>query len=106
MAPLTDVRLTVIGPQKSLRRLDRTNWTRRLNAKHIDVWEHSRTRRVWWFQTESDRTHEIVPKLSMRFPRLIFFVDYEASHLRLKGLAKVVRGRIEHCCFSYAPTRH
>ena len=101
MTSLTDVRLTVIGPQESLERFNRSNWEQRLKAKHIDVWEHSKTRRVWWFQTVSSLQHRDLAYLSLRSPNLVFLLDYEDQRERVKGLIRARRGNIDQCQFSF-----
>ena len=100
MATLIDARLTVIGTQRLLERLDRWNWSQRLRAKYVELWEHSKTRRVWLFQTFSPSPHVHLRSVSSRWPGLVFLLDYEDQPGGRKGLAKAVQGKVDHCEFT------
>ena len=105
MPRLIDVRLTVLGKETALVAFEHGRWQQAVRAKHVELYEFSSGRRVWWFQTKSKTPHEFVRGVSSRFPDLTFLLDYEDCAAGAKGLAKVVSGRVEHCCFDYSPTR-
>lgn len=100
MARLIDVRLTVIGEEPTLRRLEDSKWQRILRARHVELYEFSAVRRVWWFQT--DRLSMVgVKRLSAEWPRLTLLLDYENHVARAKGLLKASVGKIDRCEFNY-----
>jgi hypothetical protein len=92
-------RLTVIGSQRVIRSFEKTNWLRQLSGRHQEIYEQGARRAVWWF--ESDQTLRRLPRLSSKWPGLVFLLDYEDEKKRVKGLVKVLFGKMDHCEISY-----
>ncbi len=60
----------------------------------------SRSRYVSIFETDEPPL-EPLRKLSRRWPRLVFLLDYEIESERTKGLLKAQTGRIASCQLEY-----
>jgi hypothetical protein len=101
MSRLIDVRLTVVGEENSLSRFERSGWTESLKARHIELFEHSRSRCVWWYQTQATSPFDRLASVSSRRARLVFLMDYEDQFGRVKGLARAKAGKIDHCQLAY-----
>jgi hypothetical protein len=93
-------RLTVLGSRGQVQRFLKSNWDRRLRARHGEWMENSPCRLVCVFETD-DPPLEPVRSLSRRWLGLTFLLDFEVETDRLKGLAKAKKGQLEHCQFSY-----
>jgi hypothetical protein len=93
-------RLTVVGSGAELRRLGKSHWNRRLNARHGELLENSPGRITWQFDSTGPLL-ERLKALSRHWPQLILLLDYEMERQRTKGLAKAQAGRVEHCQFEY-----
>lgn len=100
MDRLIDVRLTVIGDERTLRRLEDSKWQPILRARHVELYEFSAVRRVWWFQTERLSIAGL-KRLLTDWPRLTLLLDYEDQTNRLKGLLKAAAGKVDRCEFNY-----
>jgi len=93
-------RLTVVGPKAHVQRFLKSNWDQRLQARHRELWENSPGRFVCLFETDEPPLKS--PRgLSRSFPRLIFLVDHEREAERIKGLAKIQDGEVQHFEISY-----
>jgi hypothetical protein len=93
-------RLTVLGSKARVERFQKSNWNRHLKASHGDLLENSPGRIAWQFETD-DPAFEPMRKLSLRWPKLIFLLDYEVEGQREKGLAKAQAGLMAHSQFEY-----
>jgi hypothetical protein len=93
-------RLTVVGPEEDLARFLKSQWYRRLGARHGEMMENFRRRHVGVFETDEPPI-EPLRKLSRRWPTLIFMLDYEVQVEPIKGLAKLSRGNLTHCQLNY-----
>jgi hypothetical protein len=94
-------RLTIVGPAKHLKRFEQqANWKQKLNAKCVELYEHSARRHVWWFETSKPVTARLTA-LSVEFPKLVLLLDSECENRREKSMSKIASRRLEHCTFSY-----
>lgn len=93
-------RLTVLGPRASLQRFMKSNWDRRLHARHAKLMENSPQRFVGVFETDEPPVVAL-RALSGHSPELCLFLDYEVEAQRIKGLAKAQGGQMHYCQFSY-----
>jgi hypothetical protein len=100
MPQLIDVRITVVGTEDSLSAFEQSNWFRTLRAKHVEVFETSDRRLVWWYQTHHVSQHALV-RLSLEWKDLTFLIDYENYVDQIKGLIRAIAGKIDHCQFGY-----
>ena len=69
-------------------------------ASHSEILECSRKRLSWMFDTP-DPPLASLQALSRRWPALTFLLDYESESKRIKGLAKIKNGAIEHYTVRY-----
>ena len=97
---MTNNRLAVLGSKRQVGLFQKTNWVRRLRARHVELLENSPRRYTCQFETESAALKSLMP-LSRRWPRLTFLLDYEIEERRMKGLAKAQAGKLDHCEISY-----
>lgn len=94
-------RLLVVGPASDLKAFDRdADWTETLGATDIALQEHSPTRRVWQFVTESPALKSM-RVISRRWSRLLFLLNYDCEDCRLVGLVRAKNGRLRHHRFKY-----
>ena len=75
-------------------------WIKTLGACHIDWLELSAERHVCQFETELPPVRGL-PKVSRRWARITWLLDYADEGNRIKGLAKAKAGQVEHCDISY-----
>jgi hypothetical protein len=91
--------MTVVGTVGGVRAFElRSRWREHLGARHVELYENSPGRMVWWFEASSDRT-AVLRTLAKGDVILLLF--YEEQNLRECGLAKAVRGRLDLCHFGY-----
>lgn len=69
-----------------------------MGAKYIEVIELSAKRESWQFQTDTIPI-EPLRRLSVRWPKLTFLLDYEQE--RIKGLLVAHQGKLVHSQFEY-----
>ena len=101
MAAWYKCRLTIIGPGPTLTRFDRhSDWIEKVHAQFREVYEHSKKRRVWWFDSEGEPLN-LIGMVSASWPKLQFFLDYECEERRIKGLALAACGKIQRSEFTY-----
>ena len=93
-------RLTVIGPKKQVQLFQSSKWDRRLGARFCELMDRSKARYISDFKTEAPPI-ERLRKLSLRWPGLTLFLDYEMETERIKGLVKARVGELEHCRMCY-----
>ena len=93
-------RLTVVGPKADVGQSLKSKWYRRLGARHGEMMENLRRRYVSIFETDEPPL-EPLRKLSRRWPRLVFLLDYEIESKRIKGILKAQTGRIASCQLEY-----
>lgn len=93
-------RLTVLGSKRQVQRFQKSNWNTALRVRHCELLENSPTRFAFEFTSERSLP-ESLRKLSRRWPRLTFLLDFESEAIRIKGLAKAKAGELEHCEISY-----
>ena len=94
-------RLLIVGPARTLKRFERSDWEAQARAQYIDILEHSKHRLVVQFES-GEPPLRYITAASRNWPRLTFLLDYEIEEKRLKGLAKARRGELETCLVSYA----
>ena len=94
-------RLLIVGPARTLKRFDQSDWDVQARAKYIDILECSKHRLAVQFETAKAPTRYITAA-SRNWPRLTFLLDYEIEEKCLKGLAKARRGELETCLVYYA----
>ena len=103
MAARYECRLTIIGPAKKVLSFDgRSKWRVRLGVKHIELYQHSPGRMVWWFETTSDPTIALRTLARAGVTLLLF---YEEEELQECGLVKAVMQRLDLCHFDYSADR-
>ena len=94
-------RLTVTGSGKDLKRWEAGgDWIQAAGGKYSELLEHSARRQAWQFETAAPPL-EYFKHLSTQWPRLIFIVEYDEQGRRVKGLAKMKAGKLEHYCVRY-----
>ena len=94
-------RLTVIGSRSAITRFaDDLAWKKQVGARHWQWLEHDPGRYVGQFMTNAIPIPAFVV-LSKTWPTLTFLLDYEDEEERIKGLAKVKKGELEHCQIRY-----
>jgi hypothetical protein len=94
-------RLTMVGSKGAVASFaGSSGWKMTLGARHIDWLQLSPGRHVCQFETEQPPVAQL-QKISRRWARLTFLLDYEDEENRIKGLAKAKAGRIEHCEIGY-----
>jgi len=98
-----ECRLTVLGPKRAVRRFQDSAWGKALRARYADPLELSPGRFVCQFETESpnDQNLQRLQRLSRKHPELVFLLDFELMPARIKGLAKTIAGKLEHCEIGY-----
>ena len=93
--------LTIIGPKATVKRFYNDDaWEKALGALHIEGLELCLTRHRCEFKTTGRILIEL-QKLSRLWPRLVFLLDYESEHERVKGLFKAKAGQTESCEIRY-----
>ena len=100
MADLCHNRLTVLGSKAQVQRLQEGNWDRSLRARHSELLENSPKRFACQLETECPPL-ESLGRLSRRWPRLVFVLNYEVEADRIMGLVKAEAGQLEHYKISY-----
>lgn len=93
-------RLTVVGSKRQVRLFQKTNWDRQLRVKHVELLENSPRRFACQFENQACLLQSL-KKLSRRWRRLTFLLDFENEQKRIKGLAKAEAGELEHCEINY-----
>lgn len=94
-------RLLVVGPASDLKAFDRdADWTETPGATDLALQEHSPTRRVWQFVTEAPAL-KFLRVISRRWPRLVFFLNYDCEDHCLVGLVRAKNGRLRPHRFKY-----
>ena len=88
-------RLLVIGPGDVLARFVDSSWENRLQARYTEWMENFRTRVACQFETEAKPPLNELTRLSSRWPRLAFLLDWEVEQERTRGLAKAKAGQLE-----------
>ena len=94
-------RLVVLGSAETLKRFEQhSRWEQRLQAKYTELYEHSRQRICWWFDT-AEPPVAAVRQLSAAWPRLVFILICDFEQSRQAGLAIAKGGKIQSCQFDY-----
>ena len=93
-------RLTVVGAKAQVERFQKSNWSRHLKVRHVELLENSPGRIAWQFDSTGSLL-EPLRRLSRRWPKLVFLLDQEEEGQRKKGLAKAQAGQMAHCQFDY-----
>jgi len=94
-------RMTLVGSKQVVAGFaDVSGWDRTLGAAHIEWLQLSPGRHVCQFETKEPPVTQL-QKLSRRWARLTFLLDYENERDRIKGLAKAKAGAVEHCEIGY-----
>lgn len=93
-------RLTVIGPKAQLQRFRRTRWHIPLDSRHEELLENSPGRFACQFETDTPPL-EPLRRLSRRWLKLVFLLDFEVEAERSKGLAKAKGGALEKYRLTY-----
>ena len=93
-------RLTVLGTKRDVRRFQNSAWEKSLHARYSDPLQLSPCRFVCQFETESNPLTAL-QRLSRSHPGLVLLLDFELVQVRIKGLAKVKAGKLEHCEIGY-----
>ena len=93
--------LMVIGSTSLVKKFSRSYWEKLLGAKHCQLAENSPGRYINEFNTEEAPIHEPLRKLSLRWPKLIFLLDWEWEDKRLKGFVNAKAGRLESYRLEY-----
>ncbi len=93
-------RLTVLGTKGQLQRFLESHWERHLHARHSELVENSPRRFVGVFETDAPPIAAL-RTLSRRWPGLIALLEHETQSERVKGLARIENGQIQHCQISY-----
>jgi hypothetical protein len=84
----------MVGPEKDLV-LIKSKWMARAGAAHPELLEWSEKRRAWEFATPEPPL-EFLKRLSSRWSRLTFLLEYEVVDRRQMGLAKIKQNQMEH----------
>jgi hypothetical protein len=94
-------RLTVLGSKGTVAGFaEKPGWIKTLGACHIEWLELAAKRHVCQFETTLAPV-EGLRKVSRRWARQTFLLDYEDEGNRIKGLVKAKAGHVEHCEFAY-----
>ncbi len=93
-------RLTVLGSKRQVQQFVKSNWERRLHARHGELMENSPRRFVCLFETDEPPL-EPLGALSLRWRELALLLDYEIEADRVKGLAIFRNGQMQYCQLSY-----
>lgn len=93
-------RLTVLGKKAELAGFLKSRWYQQLGCRHGEMMENFPCRHGSIFETDEPPL-QLLRKLSRRWATLVFMLDYEVENERIKGLAKLSRGRLTHCQISY-----
>jgi len=88
-------RLLVIGPKPLLKKFTRSHWEKILGAKHCELAENSPGRYISEFNTDEAPILEPLRKLSRRWPKLIFLLDWGWEDKGLKGFVNAKTGILE-----------
>ena len=94
-------RMMVIGPKPLLKKFTRSRWDKILEAKHCQLLENSPGRHINEFNTEEAPIIDPLRKLSRRWPKLIFLLDWEWEDKRLKGFVNAKAGILESYQMEY-----
>ena len=92
-------RLTILGNRAQVRRFQKSHWVRSLRARYCELLECAPGRVVIQFDSESPPVEKL-RQLSGRWPG-IYLLENELESRRIKGLAKLSGGRVDHCELSY-----
>ena len=93
-------RLTVLGTKRDVRRFQNSAWEKSLHARYSDPLQLSPCRFVCQFETSTPPLPAL-QRMSRSYPTLVFLLEYENEMTRIKGLAKVKAGKLEHCEIGY-----
>ena len=94
-------RFTIIGPAKDLKKFyHRASWISEIRARFLELLEKSPGRYSWQFETDEPPL-QFLKQLSVQWPGLMFFLDYEREEERIKGSALMQCGKIRHSRFKY-----
>jgi hypothetical protein len=91
----------VVGPKPLLKKFTRSHWDRILEAKNCQLVENSPGRYVTEFNTEQAPILDPLRKLSLRWTKLIFLLDWEWEDKRLKGSVNAKDGIVESYRLEY-----
>ena len=75
-----------------LKKFTRSRWDKILEAKHCQLAENSPGRYINEFNTEEAPIIDPLRKLSRRWPKLIFLLDWEWEDKRPKGFVNAKAG--------------
>ena len=95
-------RLTIVGRRVDIAEFEQQDkrWPNRLHVRFLEMFEGSATRQVWLFETNGPPLSHL-KRLSARWPRLTFLLDYDQEPLRAKGLVKTRAGHQRSVEFRY-----
>ena len=94
-------RLTIVGPARDLARFFAQNeWRPETGILHVELMEKSCFRHIWQFDG-AEPPLQFITGLSEKWPFLTFLLDYDREDKRIKGLAKAVRGLLQHDLVNY-----
>jgi hypothetical protein len=93
-------RMTVLGSKREVKRFQESSWGKILHARYTEPLQFSPCRFICQFETVH---HDLkrLQKLSRRWRGLVLLLDYEVMKQRMKGVAKVRAGELEHCEIAY-----
>ena len=94
-------RLMVVGPKPLVKTFSRSNWEKILGAAHCQLAENSPGRSITEFNTEEAPILEPLRKLSLRWTKLVFLLDWEWENKRLKGFVNAKDGIVESYRLEY-----
>ena len=101
MAARYECALTIVGAAKEVAAFERkARWPTVLKAKHLELYENSRGRVVWWFETSSVPLRAL-SALSRKQSKVTLLLTYEDQRLRQSGMEQAVGGRVQSCHFEY-----
>jgi hypothetical protein len=91
----------VVGPIPLLKKFTRSRWDKILEAKHCQLAENLPGRYINEFNSEEAPIIDPLRKLSRRWSKLIFLLDWEWEDKRLKGFVNVKAGILESYQMEY-----
>ena len=101
MRSRSECRLTVIGSPRDVKSFQNSAWAKILRLRYPEPLEFSPGRFVCQFETIKAPHWPRLCRLSRRWPGLVLLLDFEVAGQRIKGLAKVRAGELEHCEIGY-----
>jgi hypothetical protein len=75
-------------------------WIKKADGLYLELLEYDSERMAFQFETQGPPLRWLT-SISRRHPSLTFLLDYDREERRSKGLAKAVRGQVEHFQVSY-----